>query len=124
MAPPATPPPPCPSCGWPGVACPAPSRLGPPAGSQISPEAVQPYLQPIITALLKFSNSQDPDLTQAASYGLGVCAQYGSAVFRQVWMRPRCPGAVRRAPPKATGFRSSVGTGLPQTPTKCRKVNG
>jgi len=60
-------------------------------GSQISAEAVQPYLQPIIAALLKFSNSQDPDLTQAAVYGLGVCAQYAANVFRQV-----VPQAVER----------------------------
>uniref|UniRef100_A0A7S4LGY4 C2H2-type domain-containing protein n=1 Tax=Eutreptiella gymnastica TaxID=73025 RepID=A0A7S4LGY4_9EUGL len=53
-------------------------------GSQISQEAVAPYLQPIISALLKHCSSADADLAQAAAYGLGVCAQYGGQVFRQI----------------------------------------
>eukprot|EP00993_Chasmostoma_nieuportense_P006746 NODE_73_length_3445_cov_194.109705_g67_i0.p1 GENE.NODE_73_length_3445_cov_194.109705_g67_i0~~NODE_73_length_3445_cov_194.109705_g67_i0.p1 ORF type:complete len:1068 (-),score=282.68 NODE_73_length_3445_cov_194.109705_g67_i0:240-3272(-) len=52
-------------------------------GSQINSSAVLPYLQPILTALLKFSCVNDPDVVQAAAYGLGVCAQYGQHVFRQ-----------------------------------------
>eukprot|EP00667_Euglena_gracilis_P001769 EG_transcript_1769 len=60
-------------------------------GSQISAEAVQPYLQPIIAALMKYTTSSDPDLAQAAAYGIGVCAQYGADTFRQI-----VPDAVHR----------------------------
>ncbi|KAK1356183.1 TOG domain-containing protein [Heracleum sosnowskyi] len=45
-------------------------------------EAALKYYETYLPFLLEASNDQNPDVRQAAVYGLGVCAEYGGSVFK------------------------------------------
>ncbi|KAL1832006.1 hypothetical protein DCAR_0102023 [Daucus carota subsp. sativus] len=45
-------------------------------------EAALKYYETYLPFLLEASNDQNPDVRQAAVYGLGVCAEFGGSVFK------------------------------------------
>jgi len=44
-------------------------------------ELGQAYLPQLLPPLLQYSRDGDPQVRQAAAYGVGICAQYGGALF-------------------------------------------